>query len=156
MLKITICAIGQKMPGWVNEASSELKKRLIQKIQLEWVELPLIKRSHSQQSNQIFEKEYQSFLDAIPQKAYLIALDAEGQLFDSKQLAARMEELQTQHSHWCIIIGGPEGLHPNLLKKAQQKWSLSPLTFPHPMVRLILLECLYRSWCIQHNHPYHK
>lgn len=156
MQKITICAVGQKMPKWVNEASQELAKRLHQKMQLEWIELPLIKRSGIQQLSQILEKEYQLFLEAIPPKAHLISLDAKGKLYSSEQLANRMSELQQHTSHWCIIIGGPEGLHPELKAKAEESWSFSPLTFPHPLVRLILLESLYRSWCIQHNHPYHK
>jgi 23S rRNA (pseudouridine1915-N3)-methyltransferase len=156
MLKITICSIGQKMPKWVDEATKDLGKRLIQKIQVDWVELPLIKRTNPQQLNQIFEREYHTFLEHIPPRAYLIALDAQGKLFNSEQLASRMDDLQNLHSHLCIIIGGPEGLHPKLLKKAQEKWSLSPLTFPHPLVRIILMESLYRSWCIMNNHPYHK
>jgi 23S rRNA (pseudouridine1915-N3)-methyltransferase len=156
MQKVTVCAVGQKMPKWVNEASQELAKRLHQKIQLEWIELPLLKRSTNQQLSQILEKELQLFLDAIPTKAHLITLDAQGKLFSSEKLAARMSELQQLSSHWCIVIGGPEGLHPQLKAKALESWSLSPLTFPHPLVRLILLESLYRSWCIQNNHPYHK
>ena len=156
MLKITICSIGQKMTKWVDEASKELSKRLDKKIQIEWIELPLIKRTTDNKLSQIIEKEYESFLNAIPPKAYLIALDANGSNFNSEELANRMSTLQQHYSHWCIVIGGPEGLHPLLKKKAQEMWSLSPLTFPHPMVRLILLESIYRSWCIQHNHPYHK
>lgn len=156
MLKITICSIGQKMPKWVDDASKELSKRLDKKIQIEWIELPLIRRTTDNQLAQVIEKEYQSFLNVIPPKAYLIALDANGDSFHSEGLASRMSFLQNLHSHWCIVIGGPEGLHPLLKEKAKEKWSLSPLTFPHPMVRLILLESLYRSWCILHNHPYHK
>ena len=156
MLKITVCSIGQKMPKWLNEATSEHLKRLEHKIQIDWIELPLIKRTTSSQLSQILEKEYHSIMSAIPDKTYIIALDAQGQTFSSEKLAAKMDDLQQLHSHWCIIIGGPEGLHPKLLKHAHEKWSLSPLTFTHPLVRLVLLESIFRSWCILNNHPYHK
>lgn len=156
MLKITVCSIGQKMPKWLSEASSEHLKRLEHKIQMEWIELPLIKRTTHSQLTQILEKEYQSIVSTIPDKSYVIALDALGKSFSSEKLAEKMDELQHTHSHWCIIIGGPEGLHPKLLQVANEKWSLSPLTFTHPLVRLILLESLFRSWCILNNHPYHK
>ena len=156
MLKITVVAIGQKMPKWVDEASSELMKRLDRKIQIEWIECPLIKRTNPQHLSQILEKEYHQMLDCIPSKAHSISLDAKGKLYSSEDLAAKMSYLLNLHSHWCILIGGPEGLHPELKVKAHESWSLSKLTFPHPMVRLILLESLYRSWCILNNHPYHK
>lgn len=156
MLKITICSIGQKMPNWLNEASKEFLKRLEHKIHIDWIELPLIKRTTSSQLSQILEKEYHSLLQAIPEKSYIIALDAKGTSFSSEKIAQKMSELQTVYSHWCIVIGGPEGIHPKLLQMANEKWSLSPLTFTHPLVRFILLETLFRSWCIQNNHPYHK
>ncbi len=156
MLKITVCSIGQKMPKWVEIASEDLLKRMERKIQLDWIEIPLIKRTGASQLSQILEKEYHLLLDSIPPKAHIICLDAKGKTFTSEGLAKRMDELQHIHSHWCLIIGGPEGLHPALKEKANEMWSLSSLTFPHPMVRLILLESLYRSWCILNNHPYHK
>jgi 23S rRNA (pseudouridine1915-N3)-methyltransferase len=156
MLKITICSIGQKMPIWVNEATTELLKRFEHKIQIEWVELPLIKRTTPSQLDQILEKEYVNLLNTIPEKAYLIVLDANGKTFSSEQLSSKMSDLQQQYSHWCFIIGGPEGIHPKLKQIAKEKWSLSSLTFTHPLVRLILLESLFRSWCILNNHPYHK
>lgn len=156
MLKITVCALGHKMPQWIDTGCAELAKRLERKIQVEWIELPLLKRTDAQQLNQILEKEYQMMLDSIPTKAHIICLDAKGKNLSSEGLAQRMDELQHHHSHWCILIGGPEGLHPNLKNKCHEMWSLSALTFPHPMVRLILLESLYRSWCILNNHPYHK
>lgn len=156
MLKITVVAVGQKMPKWVNDASHELMKRLDNKIQIEWIECPLIKRTNPQQLNQILEKEYHAMLDSIPTKAHIISLDAGGKLYNSEDLADKMSFLLNSHSHWCFLIGGPEGLHPELKAKAHESWSLSKLTFPHPMVRLLLLESLYRSWCILHHHPYHK
>lgn len=156
MLKISICSIGQKMPKWVEVGSAELSKRLENKIMLNWQELPLIKRSHENQLTQILAKESQAMLDSIPNKAHIITLDASGKIFTSESLAERMSELIQVHSNWCILIGGPEGLHSDVKQRAHESWSLSKLTFPHPMVRLILLESLYRSWCILHNHPYHK
>ena len=156
MLKITVCSFGQKMPSWVNQATQELQKRLIGKIQLEWLDLPLIKRSNNQALNQVLEKEYQILTANIPPKAYLIALDPEGHSFSSPDLATKIAHISNINSHLCLVIGGPEGLHPKLKAMAEEKWSLSPLTFSHPLVRLVILESLFRTWCIMNNHPFHK
>ena len=146
MLKITILSFGQKMPDWLLTASNDMQKRLAGKINLEWICLPLVRRGNQQQLNQILEKEYQCLLDNLPAKAHLVALDPEGKRYDSRQLAQRIEEIQRLNSHLCLVIGGPEGLHPKFKSMVEEKWSLSPLTFSHPLVRLVILESIFRSW----------
>lgn len=156
MLKITVIALGNKMPDWVVKGSEDYIKRLQEGIQLKLIEIPLMRRNKSSDLARILEKESSCMQEAIPNKALLIALDSRGDSFDSRELAFKMTQLQQISSHFCFLIGGPEGLSSELLKHCQEKWSLSKLTLPHPLVRVVLLETLYRAWSIIHHHPYHK
>lgn len=156
MLKITVITIGNKMPDWVVQGSNDYAKRFNDGIQLKITELPLTRRSKSSDLSRILEKESSLIKDAIPSGARVIALDIEGKTFSSEQLALKITQLQQISSHFCFIIGGPEGLSQELLNLSDERWSLSKLTLPHPLVRIILLETLYRAWSIINNHPYHK
>lgn len=156
MLKITLVTLGHKMPGWVEQAVSEFTKRLRDTIAFSITEIPLKKRGKSQELSRIFEQETAQVLQMIPRGSYLIALDAEGTEFTSVKLATKLEKLQQQNSHLCFLIGGPEGLSQKLLDESQEKWSLSKLTLPHPLVRIVFVEAIYRALCILSNHPYHK
>lgn len=156
MLKITVITLGNKMPDWVVQGTHDYAKRFNDGIQLKIIEIPLTKRSKTSDLIRILEKESQLIKDAIPNGARLIALDVEGKAFSSEDLALKITQLQQISSHFCILIGGPEGLSQEMLSRCDEKWSLSKLTLPHPLVRIILLETLYRAWSIIHNHPYHK
>lgn len=156
MLKITVVTLGNKMPDWVVQGSHDYAKRFNDGIQLKLIEIPLIRRSKSSDLSRILEKETSLIKDALPNGARLIALDIEGKSFGSEELALKMTQLQQISSHFCFIIGGPEGLSTEILNLCDERWSLSKLTLPHPLVRIILLETLYRAWSIINNHPYHK
>ncbi|WP_454780927.1 23S rRNA (pseudouridine(1915)-N(3))-methyltransferase RlmH [Legionella sp. WA2022007384] len=156
MLKITIITLGNKMPNWVTQGSNEYAKRLNDGVQLKIIEIPLIRRSKSSDLSRILEKESALIKDALPSNARIIALEIEGKTFSSEELALKISQLQQTTSHLCFIIGGPEGLSQEILRLCDERWSLSKLTLPHPLVRIILLETLYRAWSIINNHPYHK
>lgn len=156
MLKITVITLGNKMPDWVIQGSNDYAKRFNDGIQLKIIEIPLIRRSKSSDLSRILEKESSLIKDALPHGARLIALDIEGKTFSSEQLAVKIMQLQQIASHFCFLIGGPEGLSNELIKLCDERWSLSKLTLPHPLVRIMLLETLYRAWSIINNHPYHK
>lgn len=156
MLKITLITLGNKMPDWVVQGSNDYAKRFNDGIQLKIIEIPLIKRSKSSDLSRIMEKESLLIKEAIPNGTRLIALEIEGKTFSSEQLAVKITQLQQISSHLCFLIGGPEGLSNDVLQLCDEKWSLSKLTLPHPLVRIILLETLYRAWSIINNHPYHK
>lgn len=156
MLKITIVALGNKMPHWVMEGTKDYAKRFGDAIQLKIIEIPLMRRGKSTDINRILEKESDLMLAAIPQGARRIALEIAGKTFSSEGLASTLSQLQQQSSHLCFLIGGPEGLSRAVLALVDERWSLSQLTLPHPLVRIILLETLYRAWSILQNHPYHK
>lgn len=156
MLKITVITLGNKMPDWVNQGSNDYAKRFNDGIQLKIIEIPLIRRSKSSDLTRILEKESALIKEALPNSARIIALDIEGKSFSSEDLALKITQLQQTSSHLCFLIGGPEGLSQDILKLCDERWSLSKLTLPHPLVRIILLETLYRAWSIINNHPYHK
>lgn len=156
MLKITVITLGNKMPDWIVQGSNDYAKRFNDGIQLKIIEIPLIRRSKSSDLSRILEKESSLIKEALPHGARLIALDIEGKTFSSEQLAVKITQLQQIASHFCFLIGGPEGLSNELITLCDERWSLSKLTLPHPLVRIILLETLYRAWSIINNHPYHK
>jgi 23S rRNA (pseudouridine1915-N3)-methyltransferase len=156
MLKITIITLGNKMPDWVIQGSNEYAKRFNDGIQLKLIEIPLIRRSKSSDLTRILDKESSLIREALPHGSRIIALDIEGKAFSSEDLAQHMTKLQQISSHLCFLIGGPEGLSAETLKLCDERWSLSKLTLPHPLVRIIVLETLYRAWSIMNNHPYHK
>ena len=156
MLKITVITLGNKMPDWVVQGSRDYAKRFNDGIQLKIIEIPLIRRTKSSDLTRILEKESLLIKEALPGGAQLIALDILGKSFSSEELALKITQLQQISSHFCFLIGGPEGLSADLLKLCHERWSLSKLTLPHPLVRVILLETLYRAWSIINNHPYHK
>lgn len=155
-MKVTVIALGNKMPTWVVLAVNDFSKRLHEYVNFNLIEIPLIKRSKVSTGTRILEKEAALITATIPNGARIIALDVTGMTFSSEQLALKLEQLQQTTSHLCFLIGGPEGLLPSVLAKSQESWSLSALTLPHPLVRIVLLETLYRAWSIMHNHPYHK
>ena len=156
MLKITLVTIGNKMPAWVDQAVKDYAKRLQDGVSLTIVEIPLIRRGKSTDLSRIMEKEMVLMSAAIPSNARLIALDIEGESFTSEQLSVKIARLQQLTSHLCFLIGGPEGLSSALVARSDERWSLSTLTLPHTLVRVTLVEALYRAWSILHNHPYHK
>lgn len=155
-MKVTLLTLGHKMPTWVDAAVSEFAKRLQEFCQLTCIEIPLLRRTKSSDLARILDKEATLVLDALPPHAYYIALDRGGEDFDSEQLAQKLEKLQLTNAHLCFIIGGPEGLSSTVLKRCHARWSLSKLTFPHTLARIVLLEAIYRAWSILKNHPYHK
>ena len=148
--------MGNKMPDWVESAWNDYSKRLAEAMPVKLIELALLKRGKESDQARILEKEADLLLQNIPADSYVIALDKGGKSFSSESLAAKLEQLQTIAPSICLIIGGPEGLSAKVMQRCQERWSLSELTLPHPLARVVLIEALYRAWSINQNHPYHK
>jgi len=106
--------------------------------------------------NAITDKECEKIKAAIPSNCRVIALDVKGQSWSTEKLANRMQDWMMGGQDIAMIIGGPDGLNVEILQMAQEKWSLSALTFPHPLVRVILAEQIYRAFTVTENHPYHR
>src|SRR5438105_8155584 len=152
---IQIIAMGHKMPTWVNVAFEEYAKRLSPKW-LELIEIPLLSRSKNTSIEPLIKREGERMLAAIPKQNWVIALEIKGKTWNTEQLAEQIKTWQNKSISVSLLIGGPEGLAPECLKRADQRWSLSPLTLPHPLVRIILIEQCYRTWSLLGGHPYHK
>ncbi|MBE9559499.1 MAG: 23S rRNA (pseudouridine(1915)-N(3))-methyltransferase RlmH [Proteobacteria bacterium] len=155
-MKINLIAIGNKMPDWVNAASDDFVKRLPAEIKINPILLPLIKRGKNPDIPRIVRDESRKILNAVPKDSQLVVLDVRGRAVTTMKLSALLETWLQQGQDVSIVIGGPDGVSDELLSKASMKLSLSALTFPHPLVRVILLEQIYRAWSIINNHPYHR
>lgn len=156
MIHITVVALGDKMPAWIQTGVEEYLKRLKEFAQCRIIEMPLIKRPKNGDISRIMTKEASFILNAIPKDAHIIALVINGQRFSSEGMAQKLMHIGHHTSHLCFLIGGPEGLASTVIEKSHSQWSLSDLTLPHPLVRVLLLESLYRAFSINANHPYHK
>ena len=153
---IRLLAAGTRPPGWISEGYNEYAKRIRGGCRLELVEIPVEKRSKSSSTARILQKEGARMLNAIPQGAYAVALDLTGQAWSTSALAAQIEKWQASFSQVCLMIGGPDGLSEACVERANQKWSLSNMTFPHMLVRVLVAEQLYRAWSFSKGHPYHR
>lgn len=155
-MKLRIITITQKCPAWVQEGYAEYAKRLPLQCALELVEIPAEKRTANADIKRITEKEGEKMLAAINSRHHIIALDVKGNAWSTEQLAEHMQEWLQSGKNIDLLVGGPEGLAPDCLAKAHEKWSLSALTFPHIIVRLIVAEQIYRAHSILQGHPYHR
>ena len=155
-MKIGLIAIGAKMPIWVKSGYEEYQQRLTQDCKLSIHEIAAIKRNKQTDLKKVCEDEGQKILSAIPKGNHIIALEVKGKPWTTEQLSQQMQQWMQSGQDLSLLIGGPEGLSQSCRDKANQQWSLSPLTLPHPMVRIIVAEQLYRAWSIIKNHPYHR
>lgn len=155
-MKIRIIAVGTKMPAWVEQGYVEYAKRMPRDCVVELVELPLAQRGKNTDIARAMEKEGEEILAAIGKGEQVIALDVKGKPWSTEQLAEQMANWRMSGNNYCLLIGGPDGLAPQCLAQAHMRWSLSALTLPHPLVRILVIEQLYRACSILQNHPYHK
>ncbi|GAB3093934.1 23S rRNA (pseudouridine(1915)-N(3))-methyltransferase RlmH [Aestuariicella hydrocarbonica] len=155
-MRFKIIAVGTRMPAWVEEGYKDYAKRLPRDFAVEVVELPLGPRGKSSSIEKAMAKEGQQMLAAIPKGDKVIALDVLGKPWSTEKLASNLASWSMENSNYSVLIGGPDGLAADCLARADAKWSLSALTLPHPLVRIVLIEQLYRAWSILNNHPYHK
>ena len=155
-MRLRILAVGPRMPGWVDEGFQEYAKRMPPEIRIDLLELPLGPRGKNQPVARAVEREGQAMIKAIEAGEGVIALDVRGRSWSTEKLASQLRGWQESGRNHSLLIGGPDGLAPECIARADQCWSLSPLTLPHPLVRIVLMEQLYRAWSINAEHPYHK
>jgi len=155
-LRIHLIAIGHKMPAWVDQACEDYIRRLPVEIRLNMVSLPLIKRGKNADIRRIVRDESRKLLAAVPDNTLPVVLDVAGQSLSTPKLAGLLDNWLQQGQDIALIIGGPDGVSAELLTQVQLKISLSALTFPHTLIRVMLVEQLYRAWSILNNHPYHR
>lgn len=155
-MKIRLLTITHKSPAWIQEGYAEYTKRLPPAYALELIEIPAEKRTPNADIKRITEREGEKMLAAIKPHHHVIALDVKGKLWSTEQLAEHLANWQQEGRNVDLLVGGPDGLSPQCLQQAEQQWSLSPLTFPHILVRLIIAEQIYRAFTILQQHPYHR
>lgn len=155
-MKINLVAVGNKMPTWVIQAFDEYSRRLPRECQLQLVEIAPARRSKNAQPLQWMKEEADRILAAIPDNHLVIALEVTGKSWSTETLSQNMQSWLSDGRDVSLIVGGPDGLDPRCLQRADIKWSLSALTLPHPLVRILLAEQIYRGWTILQNHPYHR
>ncbi|MFZ9495562.1 MAG: 23S rRNA (pseudouridine(1915)-N(3))-methyltransferase RlmH [Candidatus Methylopumilus sp.] len=152
-MKIKIISIGNKMPAWINEAFDSYISRLDRDFTLQLIEINPKKKFDSIEQKKMSEAErILSHLD----KEFLIVLDEKGLQFTSQELAQKLKHWSEHFKHITFVIGGADGVHEDILHKANLVWSLSKSTFPHAFVRVLIAEQLYRAHSILENHPYHR
>ncbi len=155
-MKISLVAVGTKMPGWVTEGFQTYAKRFPKDWAVNLIEIPPHKRLNAASIDRALQEEGKAILEKTRHCHRRIALDRLGKPQTSVGLAKHCDTWQMTGDHVAIIIGGPEGISDECLKACDERWSLSDLTLPHPLVRVMVIEQLFRAWSIQNKHPYHR
>jgi len=155
-MKLQILAVGHKMPGWIASGFDEYAKRMPPELRIELREIKPEPRTGSRTAQSVMAAERQRIEAALPKGARIVALDERGQDWTTMQLAAALPAWQQEGRDVSFVIGGADGLAPELKARAELMLRVSSLTLPHGMVRVLLAEQLYRAWSITQNHPYHR
>ncbi len=155
-MRITILAIGTRLPEWVYEGFRVYQQRMPRDIRLDLEEIPLVSRTSKGRPGPAVQKEGERLLRRMKQQQLMVALDQAGDPWTSAELAARLQEWLQRHPRIALVIGGPDGLSAACKQRADLNWSLSPLTLPHGLVRVVVAEQLYRAWTMLQGHPYHR
>lgn len=144
------------MPSWVSEGFAEYTRRLSRDLPIELIEIPLGNRGKSRDPVRAKADEGSAVLAALGSDVHVVALDGRGKPWSSEQLAENLGAWRMQARDLAILVGGPDGHATEVLNRANQTWSLGPLTLPHMLVRLVVIEQLYRASTILAGHPYHR
>ena len=155
-MRIHLISVGRRMPDWVESGYREYAKRLPPECSLNLIEVEPRRRGKTAGPEQSRADESERILKSIPKGAGVTALDGRGEAWSTEELARRMALWLSEGRDRALLVGGPDGLADDCLARADQRWSLSNLTFPHALVRVILAEQVYRAWSLLNGHPYHR
>ena len=156
-MHVYLLAIGSRMPAWVDAGVAEYAKRLSGDVRFQVDAIALPKRGDMpvaqrlRQETELLEKRLEKYPHAEK-----VALEVKGKRLTTHQLADHLGRLRDEGRDLCLLVGGPDGLDPTLSQSCARQWSLSDLTLPHPLVRLLISEQVYRGWSLLHDHPYHR
>jgi 23S rRNA (pseudouridine1915-N3)-methyltransferase len=154
-MRVTLIAVGQRMPGWVTEGFGEYTKRLRSRLPLELIEIPAAKRGSGDLARAVAD-EGKRLLAALRPQDHVVALDERGRSHTSLALSQWLAARQQAGQDLCFLVGGADGYAPEVLARANERWSLSALTLPHALVRVVFAEQLYRAVTLLDGHPYHR
>lgn len=155
-MRLKLICVGQKMPDWVSQGFSDYARRMPPELAIELTEIPLAHRGKNPDIPRLMKREGEAILGAVDARDRVIALEVGGQSWPTEKLASQLENWQQDGQDVSFLVGGPDGLDDACRQRADQLWSLSALTLPHPLVRILLAEQLYRAWTVTRNHPYHR
>ncbi len=155
-MQIRIINIAQKLPAWVDAGCDDYLRRMPRELAPEIVTIPLASRRAKQPARRQQERESELMLGKLSPGSLNLALDENGRSWSSRDWAAQLDRWMLEYPRVNLLIGGPEGLSPQCLEACQQRISLGRMTLPHALVKIVLLEQLYRAWTILQGHPYHR
>jgi 23S rRNA (pseudouridine1915-N3)-methyltransferase len=155
-VRLRLLSPSGRTSDWINVGFQEFARRLPRECRLELEELPLGRRTKGAAASRAIEDERDRLLSRISSDEIVVALDERGKAPDSEGLAGWLREWMADGQDVALMMGGPDGLHPDCLSRARTRWSLSPLTLPHGLVRIVVAEQIYRAWSILQGHPYHR
>ena len=155
-MQFDLIAIGRRMPAWIDSAFSEYSKRLPKSINFNLIEITPATRTKNKNSGQLKKIEEEKINAVITSDNIVIVLDEKGKTISSHSLSVQLQTWMDDQQHISVLIGGADGLSSSIKNKADQIWSLSEMTLPHGLVRIIMIEQLYRAWSIINRHPYHR
>jgi 23S rRNA (pseudouridine1915-N3)-methyltransferase len=155
-MKLRVLAVGTRMPGWVREACDEYLRRLSAALPVSVTQLPPGPRPAGSPARAAIEAEGKKLLAALRPHDFVVALDERGAEMSTRELANWLSSRMQAGQDVAFLIGGPDGLAPGVLARSHLKWSLSRLTLPHALARVVLAEALYRAHAVLANHPYHR
>ena len=156
MLRLSLITASNRQPAWVDEGADDYAKRLRGRCTLEIKVVPLARRTATAPAERAIQDEAKRMLAAIPPGAHVVALLESGKPWSTKELARKLEGWMQVGAPVALLVGGPDGLGPECVARANERWSLSNLTLPHGLVRVVVAEALYRAWSVLENHPYHR
>jgi 23S rRNA (pseudouridine1915-N3)-methyltransferase len=155
-MRVRLIAVGTRLPAWADAGFADYQRRLRGADALELVEIPLARRASSGGDARALEAEAARILARLEPREFVVALEERGRMFTTLQLRDWLAERRRSGAPLAFIIGGPDGLAPAVLARAQLRWSLAPLTFPHGLARVLVAEQLYRASTLLAGHPYHR
>ena len=155
-MKARLIAVGEHPPAWVIAGFDEYRKRLSRWLPLELVEIEPGVRGKGRDAARAIAEEGGRVLAALPRNTHVVTLDGPGKPWTSEELCQRLEHWRGLGRDLAFLIGGPEGHAADVTARADERWSLGPLTLPHMLVRLVVAEQLYRAASLLANHPYHR
>ena len=155
-MNIFLISVGNRMPGWVRQGYQEYARRISGELNLNLIEIAPGKRGKNADLARTLNDEGERMLKAIPKGCRVITLEIEGRAWSTQQLARKMGNWLEAGGDLALLVGGPEGLAESCRQRADSRWSLSPLTLPHPLVRVLISEQIYRALSLLRNHPYHR